>query len=169
MKKPALLALGLLTLVSCASVAKIEPSSFRKDGGVHFSIEDKTVTAKHLYDGGAAFHKGEPDIHVRKKITSQRSFTLSERKVKVNDFVLIILPEGNIRARISYIFANSRFVLDSEIPVRPGFSGSPIVLEKTKKVVGVVVGFTEIPGMHIYMHGLGQPLTRELLRIIKKV
>jgi len=171
MKKPTLWILGLILLASCASKVGTEnsPISFRKDGGIHFNIDDKTVTANHLYDGGKAFREGKPDIHVRKKETLHTQFTISEREVKLNDFVIIILPEGEVRGRISHLMPHGRFILDAEIPVRPGFSGAPIVLEKTRKVIGLVIGFSEVKPFRVYVYGLGQSLRKEQLRIIKKV
>lgn len=159
--------LGFLAAV-VMTVAMVFPSqgpkSFHKDGGVQFYLEDKRVTAAHLYDNGEAFKSGKPDLFIKEKDKKEAvSFEISEEMVKPNDFVLIMLPEGPIRARVVDVNKElRRFIFDPSIRVRPGFSGSPIVSEKTGKVVGIVIAMGLDPlGMGLFMHGLGQVIEKK--------
>jgi hypothetical protein len=119
---------------------EVGPHVWRTETCVHFLLERQEVGPKHEHDGGEALREKKSDVSWK---PGERYGYKAYRGPDLERYARIyaITPEG-LRAEgmVYFVVENSYYLVDFELPVRQGWSGTPVFEAETGQVIGLISG-----------------------------
>ena len=134
--------LVLFILTACATAVE---NPFREGTGVWFILEGREVTAAHVVaDNPLATHISFEDLYVGPP-SEAKGFEIYDDKVECTvdkpfHKIYLVIPELGVIEGYIFQVLPEKYACKFDIPISPGFSGSPVLDFKTKKVLGLISG-----------------------------
>jgi hypothetical protein len=117
-----------------------EMDVWRTETCVHFLLEGQEVGPKHELDRGEALREKKSDVYWKKgERYGYRRYDGPDLERYAR--IYAITPEGlRVEGMIYFVVENNYYLVDFQLPIRPGWSGTPVFEHETGLCIGLISG-----------------------------